>query len=117
LPAAFIGKIYFDFDKSDLRPASKRTLDSVVDYMNNNPAKRVVIGGHCDIRGTAEYNQKLSMRRNDAAIKYLTASGIPRARITAVAYGFSRLVNNCTKDVVCPEEQHQLNRRVEFKFE
>lgn len=117
LPFAYIGKIYFDFDKSDLRPSSKRTLDSVVDYMNANPAKRMIIGGHCDIRGSVNYNMGLSKRRNDATIRYLTAAGIPRGRISATAYGFSKLLNNCTKDIVCPEDQHQINRRVEFKFE
>ncbi len=117
VPVTYIGKLYFDFDKSDLRPASKRTLDSVVDYMNANPNKRVSIGGHCDIRGSAEYNEKLSMRRNDAAIRYLTGAGVARGRIHATAYGYSKLINNCTKDVECPEEQHQQNRRVEFKFD
>lgn len=117
LPRAYIGTIYFDFDKSDLRPSSKRTLDSVVDYMNTNPGERIIIGGHADIRGSADYNMKLSMRRNDAAIRYLTGAGIPRGRISATAYGFTKLVNGCTKDVTCPEDQHQLNRRVEFKFE
>lgn len=117
LPKSYIGTIYFDFDKSELRPESKRSLDSVVTYMNNNPAKRIIIGGHADIRGSAEYNMKLSMSRNDATIRYLTSSGIKRGRISATAYGFTRLVNDCTKDVACPEEQHQLNRRVEFKFE
>lgn len=112
-----IGTIYFDFDKSELRPESKRALDSVADYMESNPAKRVVMGGHCDIRGTAEYNMKLAARRNDAAIRYLSSKGISKSRISATAYGFSRLVNGCTKDVVCPEDQHQMNRRVEFRIE
>jgi tetratricopeptide (TPR) repeat protein len=117
LPKEYIGKIYFDFDKSDLRPESKRQLDSVVTYMNSNPNKRLILGGHADIRGSAEYNMKLSIRRNDAAIGYVTSKGIPRSRISATGYGFTRLVNHCTKDVICPEDQHQLNRRVEFKFE
>jgi peptidoglycan-associated lipoprotein len=117
VPKAYIGTIYFDFDRADLRPESKRSLDSVVDYMKGNPTKRIIIGGHADIRGSAEYNVKLSIRRNDAAIRYLTSNGIQRGRISATGYGFSKLVNDCTKDVVCPEEQHQLNRRVEFKFE
>lgn len=112
-----IGTIYFDYDKSDLRPESRRALDSVADYMKNNPAKNVVLGGHADIRGSAEYNQKLSERRNAAAIRYLSSKGISSSRISATAYGYTRLVNGCTKDVVCPEDQHQMNRRVEFRIE
>jgi outer membrane protein OmpA-like peptidoglycan-associated protein len=111
-----IGTIYFDFDRADLRNEAKHSLDSVADYMKNNPSKNVVLSGHADIRGSAEYNQKLSARRNEAAIRYLNSKGISSGRISATAYGYTRLVNDCTKDVVCPEDQHQLNRRVEFKI-
>lgn len=117
LPATFIGSIYFDLDKSNLRVASQRTLDSIVTYMQANPEKRVVLGGHCDIRGAADYNQKLSVRRNDAAVVYLNTHGIPKNRISATAYGFERLSNGCDHDQPCTEAQHQQNRRVEYRFE
>lgn len=117
VPKAYLGAIYFDFDKAVLRPESKRELDSVVTYMKENPSKRLVLGGHADIRGSAGYNQKLSVRRAEATVSYLNGKGISRNRISATGYGFTRLVNGCTKDVVCPEDQHEQNRRVEYKFE
>ncbi len=117
VPRFYIGAIYFDYDQSTLRPESQRRLDSVATYLSQNPSKKLVLGGHADIRGTAEYNEKLSMRRAEAAVGYLSGKGISRSRISATGYGFTRLVNGCTKDVVCPEDEHQLNRRVEFKFE
>lgn len=117
LPMLFLGSIYFDLDKSSLRPASIRTLDSVAIYMLSNPEKRLILGGHCDIRGAVGYNQKLSVRRNNAAIGYLNRRGIATSRISATGYGFQRLTNGCTIEQPCTEEQHQLNRRVEYRFD
>ncbi|HTF03402.1 MAG TPA: OmpA family protein [Bacteroidia bacterium] len=114
---AFYGSIYFDYNKSDLRSSAKDSLSRVATYMKENPGRRLILSGHCDIRGTDEYNMQLSVRRNDAAIRYLGALGIPKSRISATGYGFRKLVNHCDKGVECPEEEHQKNRRVEFRFE
>jgi len=115
--AVYHGNIYFDFDKSDLRPEAKDALDTLANYMVANPTKTLVISGHCDIRGTAAYNQKLSERRNESAMKYLNGKGISRSRIKATGYGFTRLVNECDKYTPCSEDKHQMNRRVEYGFE
>jgi peptidoglycan-associated lipoprotein len=115
--AVYHGNIYFDFDKSDLRPEAKQALDTLANFMNSNPNKTLVLGGHADSRGSASYNQKLSQRRNEAAMRYLSAKGISRSRIKATGYGFTRVINGCTKEVPCNEDQHQLNRRVEYGFE
>lgn len=115
--AVLHGNIYFDFDKSDLRPEARQALDTVADYMNTHPDKTLVLGGHCDSRGTFDYNIALSNRRNESAMKYLQAKGIPRGRIKATGYGFTHLVNGCSKEIKCSEPQHQLNRRVEYGFQ
>lgn len=115
--AVYHGNIYFDFDKSDLRPEAISALDTLANYMSANPNKTLVLGGHCDSRGSAAYNQKLSERRNESAMRYLQAKGISRSRIKATGYGFTRIINGCVKEKPCDEDQHQLNRRVEYGFE
>ncbi|CAN5312048.1 hypothetical protein BH09BAC5_BH09BAC5_11980 [soil metagenome] len=110
------GTIYFDFDESVLRPDAIPYLDSVVTYMKRYPNMLLIVGGHCDERGTADYNMILSNQRNAAAITYLTSKGISRKRITATGYGLTRMVNKCENGVECTEPEQQLNRRVEFTF-
>ncbi len=110
------GTIYFDYNKSVIRPDAISYLDSVATYMKQYPEMTIVMGGHCDERGTAAYNLKLSNERNDAAIKYLVSKGISRKRIVPTGYGWTKIVNGCINGAVCTEPQHQVNRKVEFHF-
>jgi len=110
------GRVYFDFDKSDLRSDNMPYLDSVVTYMNAFPNMNLVIGGHCDAPGTIEYNIALSNRRNASVMTYLISKGIKKERLIATGYGIDGMVNNCKKGVVCTSEQNQMNRRVEMHF-
>ena len=73
------------------------------------------MGSHTDSRATFDYNNKLSQRRANAAVTYIISKGIDPARITAKGYGESQLVNGCSDNVPCTEDQHQQNRRTEFK--
>ncbi|MDY0217397.1 MAG: OmpA family protein [Bacteroidales bacterium] len=107
--------IYYDFDESFIREDAKADLDLVVQLMKDNPDIIVELGSHTDARGTDEYNVALSQRRADAAVKYIIAKGIDKSRIIAKGYGENQHLNNCSNDVECSEEDHQLNRRTEFK--
>lgn len=106
--------IYFDFDKSDIRPDAALELDKVLSFLNSAPTAKIELSAHTDSRGTAEYNIKLSQQRADSAIEYLVSKGIDRSRLIAKGYGFSRIVNDCGNGKKCSEEEHAQNRRVEF---
>jgi peptidoglycan-associated lipoprotein len=82
--------VFFDFDKSDIRAADAKTLDAAAAYLKSNPRLIVLIEGHCDERGTAEYNIALGERRAKAAMNYLVAQGIDASRFTLVSYGKER---------------------------
>jgi outer membrane protein OmpA-like peptidoglycan-associated protein/tetratricopeptide (TPR) repeat protein len=109
-------RIYFDFDKSNLRPESRRILDSLANYMKNDPTLETEINGHCDSRGSDAYNMALGLRRAMAAKHYLLSHGINARRLKTHSYGERQLTNNCSDGVDCTEDQHQENRRVEFGF-
>jgi peptidoglycan-associated lipoprotein len=82
--------IYFAFDKSDIRPADAKVLDATAAYLKANPNQLVLIEGHCDERGTSEYNLALGERRAKSAMNYLVANGIEAGRITTISYGKER---------------------------
>lgn len=109
-----IHNIYYDFDKSNIREDAKAELDKLVSIMNENPVN-VELGSHTDSRGSDAYNDKLSQKRADAAVKYIISAGIDKSRITAKGYGEKQLVNKCADGVTCSTEEHQANRRTEFK--
>ncbi|MFM7216976.1 MAG: OmpA family protein [Bacteroidota bacterium] len=107
--------IYYDLDKSDIRPDAKPGLDKLVQIMNENPDIRIELGSHTDSRADDRYNDRLSQRRAESAVNYIVEHGISRDRITAKGYGESQLVNGCKNGVKCTEIEHQANRRTEFK--
>jgi flagellar motor protein MotB len=107
----------FDFDKSNLRPDAVEILDSVVTYMKANPEVHVKVEGHTDTRGTDAYNMKLSKRRSESCARYIKSKGISVKRMKTESFGYHQVVNRCIKGVHCSEEEHQANRRVEFRFE
>ncbi len=82
--------IYFDFDKSSIRPDAKASLDENVRWLKANPKATFIIGGHCDERGTREYNLGLGQRRAKSARDYLVAAGIDAKRIKTISYGKER---------------------------
>ena len=109
-----LNTIYFDFDKSDIRPDAEIELKKAIEIMKKYPDIIVEFGAHCDSRGPDAYNDKLSERRAKSTVSYMTARGISSERLTGKGYGERMLVNNCTNGVKCTEEEHQLNRRTEF---
>jgi peptidoglycan-associated lipoprotein len=106
--------IYYDFDKSYIRPDAVTELDKLVKILNDYPTIWIELGSHTDSRGSDQYNMTLSQRRADAAVKYIIDKSINKNRITAKGYGETRLVNECSNGVSCTVEQHQANRRTEF---
>jgi len=104
-------KIYFDFDKSDLKPEARAVLRKKADWLLKHPEYSVRIEGNCDERGTNEYNLALGQRRADAAKRFLVALGVDEARISTISYGEERPADprHC-------EEAWAKNRRDEFKL-
>jgi outer membrane protein OmpA-like peptidoglycan-associated protein len=113
-----IKPIYFDFDKSNIRPDAKIELDKIVKIMNDNPTLEIEYGSHTDCRGTAAYNMALSDRRAKASAAYIKARITNPKRIHGKGYGETKLVNRCEceGDIVsdCTAQEHQANRRTEF---
>jgi peptidoglycan-associated lipoprotein len=79
--------IYFDFDQYDLHVDARDTLKTHAEWLKSNPSAQVEIEGHCDERGTGEYNLALGAKRAQAAKDYLVTLGVPAARITTISYG------------------------------
>jgi peptidoglycan-associated lipoprotein len=104
-----IGDIYFDFDKYDLKPEARERLSKNAEFMKENPAFQVEIQGHCDERGTNDYNIALADRRANAALEYLVTLGVPTGRLKTVSFGEERPV--CTDH---NESCWWRNRRGEF---
>jgi outer membrane protein OmpA-like peptidoglycan-associated protein/tetratricopeptide (TPR) repeat protein len=102
--------IFFDFNKSTLRPESNSELENLLTLLNENPKLNIEISGHTDNVGSAAYNKKLGESRAQAVVTYLVSKGIAKARLTFAGYGFDQpIAPNDT------EEGRQLNRRTEFK--
>ena len=83
-------RVFFDFDKFDLKPPSRATLDKQAAWLKRYPQARLSIEGHCDERGTREYNLALGERRANAAKNYLVNQGIAASRLTTISYGKER---------------------------
>jgi peptidoglycan-associated lipoprotein len=79
--------IYFDFDRYDLREDARATLKTNAEWLKKNPSATVQIEGHCDERGTAEYNLALGAKRAQTAKDYLTTLGVAEPRLTTISYG------------------------------
>lgn len=82
-----IDNIFYDFDKATLRPESKTALDELVKLLKENPNVTIELSAHCDFKGSAEYNKRLSQRRAESVVNYLTANGIAADRLSPVGYG------------------------------
>ncbi len=85
-PSPF-GDIHFDFDKSSIREDAKPILSGVADQLRKNKGLRLLIEGHCDERGTSEYNMALGDRRAESARTYLVSLGVPASAISTVSFG------------------------------
>ncbi len=107
--------IYYDLDKWQIRPDAAKELDKLVHLLNNNPNINIEMGSHTDSRAGDHYNLVLSDKRAKAAVEYLVFKGIDANRLKYKGYGETVLVNRCLNNVECTEDEHQKNRRTEFK--
>jgi peptidoglycan-associated lipoprotein len=108
-------KIYYDFDKYNIRPDAAEELNKVIRFMIQYPDAIIELSSHTDCRGTFQYNMDLSQNRAQAAIEYISKfGGIKKERMIAKGYGETKLTNKCSDGVYCSEPDHQLNRRTEF---
>lgn len=129
--------VYYEFDKADLTDNSREALDRLVKVLKENSNITIELSAHCDYRGRAEYNERLSQRRAESVVRYLTEHGIEAERLTAKGYGESQPKTVSKKmaekypflhenDVLTeefilklqPEQQevcNSLNRRTEFR--
>ncbi len=106
-----LDNIYYDLDKFNIRPDAALVLDSLVQIMNDNPDIYIELGSHTDSRAPDDYNMRLSRQRAQSAVSYIINSGIKSERITAKGYGETQLIIRNAQT----EEEHQKNRRTEFK--
>lgn len=82
--------VYFEFDRATIKPSETSKIDDVVSYLKANPTHAMQIEGHCDERGTEQYNLSLGERRALAVREYLVTAGISAARVFTISYGESR---------------------------
>jgi len=113
---ADLNKIYFDFNKSNIRPDAARELDKVVKLMvETYPDMVIQLEAHTDPVGSHAYNDRLSKARAKSTYTYLIAKGVPKKRILSYeGFGKRRLINSCTGLKDCSQEELELNRRTEF---
>jgi peptidoglycan-associated lipoprotein len=106
---AALKDVFFEFDKYDIRPEDAKTLDANASWLKQNADNLVLIEGHCDERGTNEYNLALGERRAKATMNYLVSQGIQANRITIISYGEERPICNEKNDSCWSK-----NRRAHF---
>lgn len=107
--------IFYDLNKSTLRPESMLALDKLADFIIKNEVK-IELSSHTDARGSDAYNLKLSQARAQSCVDYLISKGVKKSQMIAKGYGETKLINRCKNNVTCPEELHQENRRTEVKI-
>ncbi|MCL6296716.1 OmpA family protein [Jejuia spongiicola] len=112
-----INSIYFDLDQSVIRPDAEKELEKVVKIMKKYPQITISLESHTDSRATDNYNLKLSKRRVKSTIDWMIFKGIESGRISGKSYGETKILNKCFNGVICSEDEHQLNRRIEFVIE
>lgn len=110
-----LNNILYDLGSANIRSDAFADLDKLVRFMEDNPSATVELSSHTDSRGSASSNQRLSQNRAKSATDYIISKGIAASRVQARGYGETKLLNNCADGVRCSEEDHQLNRRTEFK--
>lgn len=106
-----LDNIYYDLDKADIRPDAAEELDKLVQILKDNPSIRIELSSHTDARATDAYNDALSQRRAESAVAYIVSQGIDADRLVAKGYGKRQLIIENAQT----EEEHQVNRRTEFK--
>jgi len=115
-----IHNIYFDLDKYNIRPDATNELDNIVKVLNEYPSVEIELASHTDCRASNDYNMNLSENRAKSTEEYLVSKGISKKRINGKWFGETQLATDCpcegSQKSSCSEDEHQLNRRTEFKI-
>jgi outer membrane protein OmpA-like peptidoglycan-associated protein len=111
----FTLQIYYDQFSAEIREDAVPELERLWGILKDNPALKVEISAHTDTRGDRESNLRLSQKRADSVVKWLIQKGIPRRQLIPMGYGESQPIKPCPTSRSCLEEDHQLNRRTEFR--
>jgi len=115
-----VDPIYFDLSKWNIRPDAAKILDQIVAIMNEYPTLEIELGSHTDCRSSFKFNMDLSTKRAKASADYIKQRITRPERIYGKGYGESQLLTNCPCEGKvksnCSEEDHQKNRRTEFKI-
>ncbi len=102
--------IHFDFDSYEINNDAKKILEEIAAYLKEYRSLKIIVEGHCDERGTKEYNLALGMKRAEATKKYLEDLGIEESRLSIISYGEDKPL-----DPTSSEEAWAKNRRAQFK--
>ena len=112
--------IYYDLNKWNIRPDAEEELNKLLSLMNRFPNMEIELSSHTDCRASMKYNDDLSAKRAQSCVNWLISRGVPGMRMIAAGYGERRLTNDCAcegaQKSTCTEQQHQDNRRTEFKI-
>lgn len=100
--------VYFDFDKSDIKPSEREKLKVAKEYLDKNPGHRLLLEGHCDWRGTAEYNLSLGDRRANATKKYLQTLGVGADKLDTVSKGSLEAAKNANDATMAKDRRVDL---------
>ncbi|NNF22157.1 MAG: OmpA family protein, partial [Saprospiraceae bacterium] len=110
-----LDSILFELNDFRLSDGAQAELDDIVELMNKYESVKLEVAAHTDSRGEASYNSWLSEMRAASTANYLIEKGIPFERVNILGYGEEQLLNHCKDGVECSEEQHSVNRRIEFR--
>ncbi len=104
-----LATVHFEYDRFSLSPEARNILSQNADFMRSNGNVNLQIEGHCDSRGSIEYNLTLGERRANSVKSYLVSLGIPESRLSVLSYGEEKPLNAGDN-----EEAHAANRRANF---
>ncbi|MFH1367680.1 MAG: peptidoglycan-associated lipoprotein Pal [Elusimicrobiota bacterium] len=110
-PLPQIATVFFNYDQSDLMPSAREALKKNAEFIKGNPNLEVLVGGHCDERGTFEYNLALGQRRAAVVREYYGQLGVPLGRIATISYGEEMPANPGQNEAAWAK-----NRRAETKI-
>ncbi len=109
-----INPVYFDYESSWLNQNAKNDLQKVINLMRQYPQMVIKCAAHTDAKGDVKYNQWMSDRRAKRVVDYIVSKGISASRISGKGFEEKYIINKCTNDVECTDEERAANRRVEF---
>jgi outer membrane protein OmpA-like peptidoglycan-associated protein len=116
LTMVIVENIYYAYGDYKLGPDGEKILDKAVEALREYPKLIMEVSSHTDAQSSSGFNLALSNRRAQTVVDYLVSKGISRSRLKARGFGETKILNHCTDNVTCSEEEHKINRRTEFKI-